>query len=66
MKGYEFKVGAKVVHRGITNDPQRREVEHQQRWPGGKLTVVTRLMTEAQARVWEAGQKKTITPQRGR
>lgn len=64
MVGYDFKVGGRIVHSGITNDPDRREMEHKQRWPSGTLTVVTGPMTEAGAREWEAGKMKTITPKR--
>ena len=35
---YELRVGRKVSHRGITNNPKRRESEHQRARPGGKLT----------------------------
>ncbi|MFC2113201.1 hypothetical protein ACFLTA_08040 [Bacteroidota bacterium] len=30
---YQFKVGNKIKHGGITTDPERREQEHQQEWP---------------------------------
>jgi len=62
--GYDFLVGTKIVHSGITNDPERRETEHKQRWPNGHLRVVTGPMTEPGAREWEAGKEKTITPKR--
>ena len=62
--GYDFKVGDKIVHSGITTDPDRRETEHKQRWPGGKLKVVTGPMTEQGAREWESSKQKTITPKR--
>ena len=61
---YEYSVGLYVKHRGITTDPQRRQTEHQQRWPGGRLRVVWGPVTEVQARAWEATQTKTITPER--
>jgi hypothetical protein len=64
MVGYDFMVGTKIVHSGITNDPDRRENEHQQRWPSGRLKVVTGPMTEDGARQWEATKQKTITPAR--
>jgi hypothetical protein len=63
--GYDFMVGTKIAHSGITSDPGRREGEHQQRWPSGYLKVVTGPMTEEGAREWEAGKQKTITPKRG-
>lgn len=62
--GYHYYTGVQKRHSGITTDPQRRQTEHQQRWPGGQLQVVTGPMTEAQARAWEALQTKTITPER--
>jgi hypothetical protein len=62
--GYHYYQGGTKRHSGITTDPKRRQTEHQQRWPGGYLQVVTGPMTEAQARAWEAEQTKTITPPR--
>ena len=63
--GYHY-YGADGVkkHSGITNDPPRREAEHQQRWPRGRLVIVIGPVTEAVARAWEASQTKTITPPR--
>jgi hypothetical protein len=62
--GYHFYQSGVKRHSGITTDPTRRQTEHQQRWPGGTLHVVTGAMTEAQARAWEAQQSQTITPPR--
>ena len=62
--GYHYFVGSDKKHSGITNDPPRRETEHQQRWPGGKLYIIIGPVTEAQAKAWEANQTKTITPSR--
>ncbi len=62
--GYHFYVGNDKKHSGITTDPQRRQSEHQQRWPGGRMYLALGPVTEAQARAWEALQTKTITPQR--
>jgi predicted GIY-YIG superfamily endonuclease len=61
---YDFKVGNKIVHSGITNDLERREQEHQQRWPKGHIVQVGRATTEEAAREWEESKHKTITPQR--
>ncbi len=61
---YDFKVGNKIVHSGITNDPERREQEHKQRWPSGHMKVIGTAKTEEGARKWEATKEKTITPQR--
>ena len=46
---YTYRVGRKVSHRGITNDPARREPEHRRVGPGGKLTVDGRAKTRAGA-----------------
>ena len=50
---YHFKEGNKIVHGGITNDLERREVEHQQQWPKGHIKQVGRVTTEEAARTWE-------------
>jgi predicted GIY-YIG superfamily endonuclease len=64
---YQFKVGNKVVHHGITNDLERREGEHQasrQPWANGHIVQVGNRTTREAAQAWEAGQKKTETPPR--
>jgi len=50
---YHFKIGNKIVHGGITNDLERRELEHQQRWPKGHIRQVGWRTTEEAARKWE-------------
>jgi predicted GIY-YIG superfamily endonuclease len=50
---YHFKIGNKIVHGGITNDLDRREQEHQQKWPKGHITQVGNRTTEEAARKWE-------------
>ena len=40
---YHQKIGNEIVHSGITNDLQRREKEHQQRWPKSHITQVVLL-----------------------
>jgi predicted GIY-YIG superfamily endonuclease len=50
---YQFKVGNKIVHGGITSDLDRREKEHQQQWPEGHIKQVGRRTTEEAARDWE-------------
>ena len=50
---YHFKVGNKIVHRGITNDLDRREEEHEQKWPDGHITQVGRRTTHDAALEWE-------------
>lgn len=63
---YDFKVGHKIIHSGITNDLDRREQEHQQRWPKGHIVQVGRATTEEAARAWEETKMKTITPPRNK
>jgi len=50
---YHYKIGNKIVHGGITKDLERREQEHQQRWPNGHIKQVGRKTTEDAARNWE-------------
>ena len=50
---YQFKVGNKIVHGGITNDLERREIEHQQKWPRGHIKKVGNKTTDDAARKWE-------------
>ena len=50
---YYFKVGRKIVHGGITNDLERRELEHRQKWSNGHILQVGRCTTEEAARKWE-------------
>ena len=50
---YYFKVGNKIVRGGITADLERREKEHQQKWPKGHIFKVGRRTTEEAARKWE-------------
>ena len=53
MYKYLFKVGNKIVHGGITDDLERREAEHQQRWSKGHIVQVGHRTTEEAAREWE-------------
>jgi predicted GIY-YIG superfamily endonuclease len=50
---YYFKVGNKIVHGGITDDLERREEEHKQKWPNGHIVQVGRRTTEEAAMEWE-------------
>ncbi len=61
---YDYKVGNTIKHSGITQDLARREKEHQQRWPGGRIVQVGGAVTEESAREWERGKQKTVTPRR--
>ncbi len=56
---YHFKVGNTIFHSGITNNLDRREQEHQQKWPAGHIKKVGRKTTEEAARLWEEGQKES-------
>jgi len=57
-KKYDFK----VMHSGI--DLERREEEHQDRWPSGHIEQVGRATTKDAALDWEETKQKTITPRR--
>ena len=56
---YKLTHRGKIVHRGITNDLERREREHQEKWPGSRIEQIGRKTTRDAAREWEKGQKKT-------
>lgn len=57
---YYLKKGGKIVHRGITNDLNRREAEHQVRYPDSKLEPQGRRVTRESALKWERqGGKRT-------
>ena len=56
---YHFKQGNKILHSGITDDLERREQEHQQKWRGGHIKQVGRQTTEDAAREWENKQEKS-------
>lgn len=61
---YDFKKGNKIIHSGITKDPERREQEHKDRFGSGKLHKVGPKVTEESARNWEETKQKTITRRR--
>ena len=50
---YHFIKNRKVVHRGITDDLDRREGEHQRRFGGGHIKKIGNKTTEYAARQWE-------------
>ena len=56
---YHYKIGNKTIHSGITDDLDRREQEHQQKWPKGHIKQVGLKTTEDAAREWENDQKKS-------
>ncbi len=52
---YLFKVGNKVLHGGITKDPERREGEHQRNLnQSGHIFIIGNCKTKDGARDWEA------------
>ena len=59
---YHQKKGNKIVHTGITNDLERREQEHQQRWPKSHIFQVGHRTTEDGARQWENKQREDGKP----
>jgi len=56
---YHFKISRKIVHSGITDDLERREKEHQRKWPKGHITQVGHRTTEEAARKWEEEQDRS-------
>lgn len=53
---YYFKVGRKIVHKGRTDNLERREQEHKQKWPSGHIFKVGHRKTEEGAKKWEKKQ----------
>ena len=56
---YTYRVGRRVSHRGITNNPAWRGREHQLVRPGGKLTIDGRAKTRIGALRAERRQTRT-------
>lgn len=50
---YVFKEGKRIVHGGITKDLKRRESQHKQEHPRGKIKQAGHRTTEGAARKWE-------------
>jgi predicted GIY-YIG superfamily endonuclease len=50
---YHLKDGKQVVYRGITNDLNRRELEHQEQYPETRIKRVGRRTTREAALAWE-------------
>lgn len=50
---YYFKEENKIVHGGITNDLERRESEHKQKWQNGHIFKVGNITTREAALEWE-------------
>ncbi|MFH1601881.1 MAG: hypothetical protein ABIB61_02910 [Candidatus Shapirobacteria bacterium] len=56
---YDFKVGNKIMHSGITRNLDRRELDHKQKWPKGHTVQIGRRTTEEAARKWEETKQKS-------
>jgi len=56
---YDFKVGQKIVHSGITKNLKRRETEHQLKWTKGHIVQVGNQTTEEAAKKWEETKQKS-------
>lgn len=50
---YHLKQGKKVVHRGITNDLERREAQHQEQFPDSRIQQIGRKTCRDSALKWE-------------
>lgn len=51
---YQFKIGNRIMHGGITTDLERREQEHKRTYgEKGHIKQVGRRTTEDAARKWE-------------
>ena len=50
---YHLIKGRRIVHRGITNDLERRQREHQKTRPGSEIRQVGRKTTREAALKWE-------------
>ena len=62
---YHLKEGNKTIHTGITNDPERREAEHQQERPNSRLEQQGPKVTRESAKAWERQQTKDGKPTTG-
>ena len=50
---YHLKQGREVVHKGITYDLPRRQLEHQQRFPGARIQQIGGRTSREAALIWE-------------
>ena len=62
---YHYKVGNKIVFTGITNNPARREAEHQRAYPGGRIDRIAPRVTRKSAERWEQQQRGEGRPTQG-
>lgn len=56
---YDFKIGNKIMHSGITKNLDRRELDHKQKWPKGHIVQVGRRTTKEAAERWEETKQKS-------
>ena len=56
---YDFKLGNIIKHSGITKNLERREAQHQLKWPKGHIVEVGRKTTEEAAKKWEETKHKS-------
>lgn len=64
---YELKQGKKVVYKGTTNNPERREAEHKAQGKRfTKMNVTSRKMTEEGAKKQEAKSLDTYKRNQGK
>ena len=60
---YDFKIGNRIVHTGITNNLDRREQEHKQTYgQNGHITQAGLAVTKESALAWEAEQRAKGKP----
>ena len=50
---YRYYLFGEEKHGGITQNPARRQDEHQRTWPDGEMRIVDGPISEKEARVWE-------------
>ncbi len=62
---YVLKNGNKIQYVGITNDPQRREIEHRQNKVFQKMEIVGRATTRQNAEKWETQRIETYKKYHG-
>lgn len=55
---YDFKIGNRIRHSGITNDLDRREGEHRSEYRGGRIKQVGRRTSREAAMNWEGRKRK--------
>lgn len=58
---YHFIKDRKVAHRGITNDLERREAEHQNRYGNGSIRQVGPRVSRDSALKWERDGGKRLS-----